>query len=67
MMNGYKTYLGILIALAPTIAHLFGYQLSSDFAVKVPELADTVVQIIGLALAAYGRAKAEIPGLLVRE
>lgn len=67
MMSGYKTYLGILIALAPTIAHLFGYQLAPEFSTKVPEFADTVVQILGLILAAYGRAKAEIPGLLVRE
>lgn len=67
MMNGWKTYLGIALALAPTVAHLFGYNLSATFDADVSALADTWVQIVGLAVAAYGRTVATAPGLLAKQ
>lgn len=61
-MNGFKTYIGLLVALAPTLAHLFGYEVTPSFGAQFPVLLDSVVQIGGLAFAAYGRAVAETPG-----
>lgn len=67
LMNGYKTYIGILVAAVPTIAHLFGYEVTESFAGQFTSLADLLVQIVGLCFAAYGRAVAESPGWLVKK
>jgi hypothetical protein len=65
-MNGYKTYVGIAIAAAPTIAHLFGYQVLPAFGEQLPEIVDSIVQLIGLSIALYGRLVATVPGWLAR-
>jgi len=67
MLKGYKTYVGIIIALAPNIAHIFGYQLSASFASEFPAQIDTFITIAGLIFAAYGRLKAEAPGWLSKK
>lgn len=66
-MNGFKTYVGIVIALAPTVAHLFGYTLTPSFTEQFPETVDTIVQLLGLAFATYGRLVATAPGWLSKE
>ncbi len=53
-----KTIWGILIAAAPTVAQLFGYQLGANFATEAAGTVDQLVQLAGLAFAAYGRMKA---------
>lgn len=53
-----KTIWGLLIAAAPTVAQLFGYQLGANFATEAAATVDQVVQLAGLAFATYGRLKA---------
>ena len=62
MLNGYKTYLGLIVAAAPNIASLFGYDTAPGFSEQATALAVELMTILGLAVAAYGRAKAEVPG-----
>lgn len=50
-----KTIWGILLAAAPTVAQLFGYQLSAQFSEHASALIDQLVQLGGLVFAAYGR------------
>jgi hypothetical protein len=54
MLDGYKTYLGIVVGLAGAfgIANLFGGQTEFN------AFLDKVVVIIGAVIAAYGRYKA---------
>lgn len=66
MLNGYKTYVGLIITAAPLVAHLFGYQLTESFAGQFAGLADAIFSLIGTAIATYGRAKTEVPGWLAR-
>ena len=66
-LKGYKTYLGIFIALMPTLANLFGFEVSPSFAQQLPILSAEFFQIIGSALAFYGRAAAQSPGWLVKK
>lgn len=61
-MSGLKTYIGIVIALAPTVAGFFGYTVTENFGAELPELADQWMTVIGLAIAAYGRSVATAPG-----
>lgn len=63
-MNGYRTYIGLIVALVPTVAHMFGYTVTPEFTEQFPDLADQLVQLVGLAFAFYGRAKATVPGFL---
>lgn len=62
MLTGYKTYIGLLVALIPTIASLFGFEVSGTFSDEFTKLAEDAVTILGLGLAFYGRAKANSPG-----
>lgn len=66
-MQGYKTYLGLAIALAPTVAHLFGYRVTPELSSQLPDIADTLVQLFGLAFATYGRLVATVPGWFAKE
>lgn len=50
-----KTIWGLLIALAPTLAGLFGYHLSDTFATEAQGTIDQLIQLVGLGFAAYGR------------
>ena len=55
-----KTLWGVLIAASPTIANLFGYQISdvASFTQGANELVNMVIELVGSALAVYGRVKA---------
>lgn len=66
-MNGYKTYIGIVIALIPTVVSLFGYSVSSDFSTQANVLSDDLITLLGLAIAFYGRSVASLPGLFVKK
>lgn len=65
-MSGYKTYIGIIVAIAPTVAQMFGYQLTGNFAGQFTQSADDIVALVGAAFAIYGRLKATVPGWLAR-
>ena len=65
MFTGYKTFLGAFIAMAPAIAKLFGFELTSNFTNEIGMNIDDIVVLIGGAIAIYGRLKAQSPGWLV--
>lgn len=65
-MNGYKTYLGAFLALAPSLASLFGFELSPLFSEQFSALLAEIITVVGAILAIYGRARAETPGWLGR-
>ena len=63
LLEGKKTYTGILLAVAPTIAGLFGYDISTAAVAEAGTLLDALIvnanEIIttgGALLAWYGRA-----------
>ena len=66
-MSGYKTYIGIIVALTPTVANMLGYSVSPSFDGQFTDLASAIVQIAGLAFAAYGRAVAQSPGWFAKK
>lgn len=55
-----KTFLGLAVALLPTILGLFGLHISdaAGFAAGAQESVDAIVTLVGGAVAAYGRVKA---------
>ena len=66
MFEGYRTYIGLIVALVPTLANLFGYHATPAFSAQFPELADQFLQLLGLAVAFYGRAVSTSPGFLAK-
>lgn len=66
-LNGLKTYIGIIIAVAPTLASLFGFNLSPTFGDQFTAAATDIITLLGAGLAIYGRLKAEVPGWWVRK
>ena len=54
MMSGYKTYIGIAVALAGVLG-LFKYVSEGD----LTTILNTGAEFVGLVLAAYGRYKAK--------
>ena len=66
-MAGYKTYLGLIVALLPTMASLIGYDVVPSFSDDFPKLAEEAVTIIGLCIAFYGRAVATVPGWFAKK
>ena len=63
MLQGYKTYLGIATAAVGVVLGWFGLGESeaSTLAAQITGALDQVLTVAGLALAAYGRAKANTP------
>jgi hypothetical protein len=62
LLQGKKTYLGILVAALPTIAGLFGYNVSVEGSTELVDLLGSAIveleELItagGLLFAAYGR------------
>ncbi|QGH72432.1 MAG: hypothetical protein [Siphoviridae sp. ctpQM7] len=66
MFQGYKTFLGIFLAAAPTLANLLGYDIGSTFSDEFPKAVEDVVTIVGLCVALYGRLVAQSPGWLAK-
>lgn len=50
-----KTIIGLLVSAIPTLAVLFGINISEDDTVMIAQTADSVIQLMGLVYAAYGR------------
>lgn len=59
--NGINTYTGLIIAILPVILGLLGITPTPAFNAELPELVAAIVQVIGLAYAAYGRARIVTP------
>lgn len=55
MLEGYKTYIGIIFTLLGTLATAKGWSWGS----ALPELQGYVVTIVGALIAIYGRAVAK--------
>jgi hypothetical protein len=62
MLNGYKTYVGLIIAAIPNVAHLFGYETLPGFSEQAAEVVDSFITVTGLVVALYGRLVAQVPG-----
>ena len=61
-LNGKKTYLGIIVAALPTVAGLFGYNVTVEGATELTGILGTLLENVegliqtgGLLLAWYGR------------
>lgn len=61
-LDGKKTYIGILVAAAPTVAGFFGYDITVQGAGELGGAlgliltnVETVIEAVGLLVAAYGR------------
>lgn len=67
MLNGKKTYIGIAVAAAPLVAKLFGYEVAPGFDAEATEVLTQLVSAVGLLIAAFGRAKAELPGKFAKK
>ncbi len=65
-MNGYKTYLGIFIAILPNLVSVFGYHLVPGSTDQISTLLNDIITLAGSAFALYGRAVAETPGFLAK-
>lgn len=50
-----KTIWGLLIAALPLVASLFGFHLAPGFEAEAQATVDDLLQVAGLAFAAYGR------------
>lgn len=59
MMNGFKTYIGIAVAVAPTLASLFGYEMTIEGQETLSANLNEIAVMIGGMIAAYGRFKAK--------
>lgn len=57
---GSKTVWGVVIAALPTVAGLFGYQITdvASFAAGAEDVVNQVTTLVGSVLAIYGRAVA---------
>ena len=66
-LSGTKTYIGILVALIPTVASLMGYDTSVSFDQDATKLFEDGLTLLGLILAFYGRAVAVVPGLFAKK
>lgn len=66
-MDGYKTYIGILIAVAPTVAGWFGFSLTPAFGEQVGSLIMDGITLAGAAFAFYGRLVAVVPGWFAKK
>lgn len=54
-----KTILGVLLSILPQLAVTFGFTFTENDAVMLSESTDSLIQIMGAALAIYGRFKVE--------
>jgi len=61
-----KTIWGLVIAAIPTVAGMFGYSVSEGFAESAQGLVDGGVQLVGLAIAFWGRLVAT-KGLVIKK
>jgi len=66
MLDGLKTFIGILIAAAPSIAGLFGYHAMPGFSEQATQIAMDMITLAGAAFAIYGRLVANTPGWFAR-
>jgi hypothetical protein len=66
-MEGLKTYTGLLIAVVPIIARVFGYEVSADFASDGGVVLNDLISAIGIGIATYGRVVTKGKTLFVKK
>lgn len=67
VLNGRKTYIGIAVALLPTLAGFFGFDVTSAFHAQFAPLVEELFVLFGSAIAVYGRMSAQSPGWLAKK
>jgi len=67
MIQGYRTFIGILISAVPTLATFLGFDTAPNFVGDATEIAGAIVTLIGAGVAIYGRLKAETPGWFAKK
>ena len=66
-LNGLNTYIGIAVAVAPSIAHLFGFSVTPQFNTDFGDTVAAVVTLLGTAFAVWGRLRASTPGWFAKD
>lgn len=67
MLNGLKTYIGIALTALASILHANGIDYDMGALISQTSIGlDAIGQVIGLALALYGRMAASKPGILAK-
>lgn len=59
MLEGKKTYIGIMVAVAPTVAKLFGYDMGTEGQEQLGVALNEIFVMVGGLIAMYGRLKAK--------
>lgn len=65
--SGLNTYAGLAVAALALGLSVFGFDLAPGASEEINAFVLSVFEIAGLAYAAYGRAKAQSPGWLVKK
>ena len=64
--EGTNTYAGIIVTLATVVLPFLGYAPTPSFSADFPAFLAQVIQIAGLLYAAWGRARATVPGWVAK-
>lgn len=56
MIDGKKTVIGIVVAIVPMVAKLFGYDVTTEFTTGAETSINELVALVGGLYALYGRA-----------
>ncbi len=64
--SGLNTYAGLVVAAFSMIANVSGFDITPGSSDQLNQFVLDAFQIIGLAYAAYGRARAQSPGWLAK-
>lgn len=59
---GSNTYIGLVVALAPTILSWFGYAPTPEFNSQFSSELSAILTLLGGVYAVYGRLRATTPG-----
>lgn len=62
LLNGYKTYTGVLLVIIPVIAKALGYDIGEKFSTEAPQAIDDIIVLVGSLIALYGRLVAQTKG-----
>lgn len=65
--EGTNTYAGIIVALAAIVLPVFGITPTPEFGAEFPQELAAWTLIGGLVYAAYGRARAKVPGWFAKK
>ena len=64
--DGMNTYIGIVVAFAPTLLSWLGYTPTPAFSEEFPQTLSAIITVLGTAYAVYGRARAQASGWIAK-